>query len=57
MFKTAEFQIRQRRYQPNLWPWWLLLLALMDTGRYGVGGFEIWCLWVLPKKNIVYSLH
>jgi len=34
MFKTAKFQIRQHRYQP----------ALMDTGGYGVGGFEIWRL-------------
>ena len=36
MFKTAKFQIRQRRYQPNLTEpnlrlWWLWLLALMDT--------------------------
>jgi len=26
-------------------------LALMGTGGYGVGGFEIWRLWVPPERN------
>jgi len=43
MFKTAKFQIRQGRYQPNL-TFAVMILALMDTGGYGVGGFEIWRL-------------
>jgi len=24
----------------------------MDTGRYGIGGFEIWRLWVPPYRTI-----
>jgi len=33
MFKTAKFQTRQRRYQPNL--------------TFDLGGYDYWRLWIL----------
>ena len=30
-------------------------MALMDTGGCGVGGFEIWHLWVLPALLRIFS--
>jgi len=57
MFKTAKFLIRQRRYQPNLTLPKHWQLALMDSGGYSVGGFEIWRLCVPPLKNRILFLN
>jgi len=38
MFKTAKFQIRQRRYQPNL---------TYPILTFDFGGYDHWRLWIL----------
>ena len=43
MFKTSKFQIRQRRYQPNL----TLTLAVMIIGAYGYWRVRRWRFCIL----------
>jgi len=43
MFRTAKFQIRQRRYQPNL----TLSNLTLSSLTFDFGGYDYWRLWIL----------
>jgi len=43
MFKTAKFQIHQRRYQPNL---------TLPNLAFDFGGYDYLRLWILAGKAL-----